>query len=1146
MTNPSQMNIRMQAEELQEIRAAAAAEDETLTAWMVGAARLRLAVGDAITGWLTDIGRFGRMNVRMPPQQIDAAVRDRLQSELGEHGRDAVLFLDSAYALLQAAPVVPRIGQAVAVCVRGAADAILAAAGNGSGGTWNNLSRSVVKAHDAFDAQWNTDPSSTEPQRQELARCVGALKAHHGTGSDASVRMGTVMRRVTGHDPANDRDSAGAAFVSMRDRASKALHARGEVDCASLWDECVHSLRRLFTPPEKRIAELDRLAGVETPGPEEVAEVVAQAETPEHWRVFLNTVQSFCWLESLTPGGHLDPPDVRAIWPAREAVSRFAENVPDAVAGWLLEMYSTHRSSPERVGHLVRAAAQAGGPSLGVVRMAVADHPTDYDIVRAACGADYEGDAASDVLHAVADVLLNDGMWPPGYLSDMLLEQLVERADASNAVERCSLLLHKLAKLDQGDSFLERLGWLRREPVYQPDRGMYDEHAEALVRSLLDLVGRCWEWLTTETLLVELDRLDPRLRCRLRAWVLANAPAVDPALLVDEITDAINAIPERQQTIDDLALVDRAVAEADIPAAKSAWAAAFAAAPSAEEVGRAMNDDNLPPEWLHQVEWLMVLPDDTAPGWATAAAILAARYGVSRESQQEPHVWVGSSQSSPYSTDELGAMTAEDAAAKVAAWRPSPADWPNSARDLARTLKDTVQAAPRKWLANPVATVTRLHHPLYIDFYLQAAEALAPEHDLPVGALLDAVVFARTRPWPAMPLSSAASASTTYSGSAPIEHSTDTERAWDNVDRAGVELIRALVVADADFGDRLPDVWDVLAAAAGDCSQACSSAGPDRDDPYAKAINRTCTRALDVVVLLAAKLHQATGTMPAEAIKMFDAGLRLDGPHGAEHRAILGTRLGFLRHAAPEWAEASRDLMFGATAPQGLAQSMVDTSLKWGRADPWVLEHMAPMVRDAVERRVDRAMDHLLIGMLNGIAGWSISETIAFLQTAKPVSGDDSEPLLSQAGRCLAHLLNDKDAAPEHLDVAEEFWRAALATQDAASLRGFWRFAFVDGMNEAVWEELTLATLRLSGGRLVAVMDAIAVRVVAQRAAAPPLTAARTEILDLLVRHQDRMCSHEAGMIAVKALSSSVQLEANTQHQRLQHALTERGFTRGI
>ena len=1143
MTNPAQMNIRLRAEELQEIREAAAAQGETLTAWVGEAARMRLAVGDTMAGLLTDIGRFGRVHAGMPPQQIDDAVRDRLQSELGEHGSDAVLFLESAFALLQAGLAVPRIGQAIAVCVRGAADAILASGGNGSGGAWKNVSRAVVEAHESFAAQWNTNPSNTARQRQELASCVEALKAYHSTGSGASLRMGAVMRRVTGHDPTHYQDPAVAAFVAMRDHASRAVHARGEVNCTALWDECVSSLRKLFTPPEIRIAELDRLAGVESPGPEEVAEVVARAATPEHWRAFLNAVKSFCWIESLAPGGYLDPPDGRAMWPARETVSRFAADVPDAVASWLLDMYRTPRSSPGRVGHLVRAAINAGGPSLEVVRMAVEDHPTDHDIVRAVCWAEYQDDAGSDVLHAVADVLLNEDVWPAGHLADRLLDQLVEGADASNAVERCSLLLHKLAKLGQDDSFLERLEWLRRKSIHQPNRGRYDERAEALVRSLLDLIGRCWEWLTTETLLAELNRLDPRLEWRLRAWVLANAPDVDPALPVDEITDAIEAAPERRQTIDDLALVDRAVAKADISAAKAAWAAAFAAAPSVEEVGLAMRGDNVPMEWLCRVEWLVVLPDGTAPDWAKAAAILSSRYGLSRETLQEPHVTVGTSPASPYTADEIGAMPVKDAAAKIAAWRPGPNDWPDRARDMARTMKGAVLADPRTWLADPVATVTRLHHPLYIDFYLQAAEALVPENDLPVGALLDAVMFARTRPWPAPPLSSAVPGSPAYGGDAPTGDSIETTRAWNDVDRAGVELIKALVVADTDFGDRLSDVWDVLAAATEDCSQACNSAGPDRDDPYAKALNQTCTRALDVVVLLAGNLYQATGTMPAEAITMFDTGLRLDAPHGAEHRAILGTRLGFLRHAAPEWAEASRDLMFGAAAPQGLAQSIVDTSLKWGRADPWVLENMAHMVRDAVQRRVDRAMDHLLIGMLNGFAGWSVSETIAFLRAAKPASSDDSEPLLSEGGRCLAHLLDDKDAAPEHLDVAEEFWRAALATQDAESLREFWRFAFVEGMDEAVWEELMLATLCLSDGRLVAVMDAVDVRVVAERAAASPLTAARTEILDLLVRHQDRMCSYEAGTIAVKALSDSAQLETTTQQQRLQHALAERGFS---
>ena len=249
--------------------------------------------------------------------------------------------------------------------------------------------------------------------------------------------------------------------------------------------------------------------------------------------------------------------------------------------------------------------------------------------------------------------------------------------------------------------------------------------------------------------------------------------------------------------------------------------------------------------------------------------------------------------------------------------------------------------------------------------------------------------------------------------------------------------------------------------------------------------------------------------------------------------------MGFLRCSAPEWIRANHDLMFGKDAPPGMAETMVDMSLKWGRVDRWMLENLAPMVRDAVTRRVERSMDHLTVGMLRSVAGWSVAENAEFFKRAQPESGSDGEaPLLAEAARTLAAILDDDDA--EHLKIALDFWRTVLADQDEAALRGFGWLADVGTIDETLWQELTLKTLEACGGRIEQSPQ------VASRAAAQPLSPEGVAILDLLVRCLVKEGEHwehtEVCEIAADALSTCAALPPSPQLQRLRHALSERDF----
>ena len=107
---------------------------------------------------------------------------------------------------------------------------------------------------------------------------------------------------------------------------------------------------------------------------------------------------------------------------------------------------------------------------------------------------------------------------------------------------------------------------------------------------------------------------------------------------------------------------------------------------------------------------------------------------------------------------------------------------------------------------------------------------------------------------------------------------------------------------------------------------------PYRGEEPSPQAKRRRTRALGAALSFVANEFRATGSVRLEAITLLESSLRLTGRDGAEHRAILATRIGFLRHVLPDWVEAKRELIFGGEAPEGLGQLMMVLSELRARA----------------------------------------------------------------------------------------------------------------------------------------------------------------------------------------------------------------------
>ena len=288
---------------------------------------------------------------------------------------------------------------------------------------------------------------------------------------------------------------------------------------------------------------------------------------------------------------------------------------------------------------------------------------------------------------------------------------------------------------------------------------------------------------------------------------------------------------------------------------------------------------------------------------------------------------------------------------------------------------------------------------------------------------------------------------------------------------------------------------------------------------------------------------RSTNHVRAEALSLLSEALRLGGDDGLFHRTILAAHLGLLRNIAPEWIERTKNLLLGAEAPHGLGQKTLEQALKLDRPNKWLLEQFRCGVMDAVRRRVVRAIDHYLCAVLSDWNGYSLADAAEFL-------GSQPELLLVASER-LGYLLDDDYAKEFHIERALRFWKMmADRGGRVGGLTGFGGFARVAFLDDKQWSELTLKTLRRTGGRIDEA------QLVAERAGGLAPDETVLEIMDNLVRRSgsgssdgksDRIYYHtkwaqeKVERAARELLDRSSELKDSDHYQRLLTALRERG-----
>ena len=1073
----------------------------------------------------------------MDPQPPDADLLEGLRVEFGDDGRRAGEFLRTGYELLHlSGEAFPRVGAAVAYCLREAMTSVLESVAVQRPATRAEILRSILEARTSYERAASLPGEDAEGALAELLARIRELDDIPAQQRFHQQRLTAIVLDHTGAEPLSSGTRPVLAYPGLLDRLNGALHgSRSGVDAVGLWSECIGLMRQLFIAPDIRNAELERLARIESPTPEDRDAACRLLVTPQHVRFFLRKATDPGWLDVLASTGVLDPPDSGTAWPVFPGLVGLAEDHHAEVTAWLEQMYATHGAKPMSACDIAYAALEIGGPALSLVLRAVRDHPRHGDIVMFGDMAVEKLDAADELVESFADILLNgDSFSAMGYAKP-LMGQLSGGVSEGNACGRVRLLCHKMRSVTEDSWRLHNLSWDSSGSVTDHDEFVGEDRFAALLRCLVDALEKAWTWVPLGELLDLLEDLPAAILQRLRTWALGHAPNVDPALLVVEVEQAVSS---RKPTGDDLALIDRAVNECEASVYTACWRDALGSAPTVEEAGRARADDTVPSEWHRVLRWVSLLPDEVTDEWAEPCEIITAPYGLpGRESLEHRTRVRGGFERSPFSPEQLQSMDPHSVADMISQWRPGPDDWLVTAHALARTLGSVVKDDPSRWLASPVRIVTRLHHPTYIREYLRAVADVASDHELPIEQLLDAIRLIRTNPW----------------SPTAIGDRGDYDPDWSSAQLSAIDLIGAIVRSGSPLGNSSDDVWAILEAETMSCSTASQAdtgnredlhgdlqVDPDgtfrlqrdtsnEEDPYQRAINRPRTRALEVVMSLIANEHRDTGAVRPEAVRLLDASLRLTGRDGAEHRAVIGSRIGFLRHVLEDWTEDNRELLFGNQAPNGLGQLTADQAIKWSsHPNEWLLENFRSRVRSAVERQVDNALKQLLVAMLWEIPGYSVETNANFLL--------GSPKLASRSGEALGRLLQNAEPEQRYLEIVAEFWRAMLQQAPAGAMLGFGWLSMVDAMDFDLWADLTLETLRSNGGRIDWSHG------VAERVAASPPSRTGLAIMDTMVRAQnDPWGSRRVIDEARKILASSQALATTDEYRRLHNTLLERG-----
>ena len=563
----------------------------------------------------------------MPLNPVDKRLLEHLHVEYGELIVD---YLQTAQVLLGSGLEPPRLGGTVMYCLREALKAILDSS-DLRGGEWRKVSREAIRSFDRYVEVRDLPGEDDLRAFDELSERMRDIASFHQKANLAHQQLDEVFVYRTGSGPL---PFAHTRFRALWDRVNSGLHRDVSIESSrEAWSETLAVLRLLFMPSEVRRPEIERLAQLSDPSPDDLKELTDLLATPNDHQAFFLRVNSPTWLPLLYESGHLSPPEDGGMWPAAAAFERLSKDYPQDVENWFERLYADSGQNPIVAAVMTRASSRVGKPALSVALQALKDHPKQTNLVIFGAIAVERHVSAEDRLVAeFADAMLNTDHEAAWAHFEPRLRHLAAGTNGANAASRIELLCNKLRTVERFDldRFRQDAGGFIAEVAHDPP---YPSRGSVLLAGLIEVVRAAQEFLTAAEILDALQRL-PSSLARVRSWVLATSPDAQCDLQVAEVERAISS---RFPTGDDMRLIDQILQECHPSSYTSLWREALGSAPAIDQVGSALAALDIPRDWLRNRNWVSLLPQEVTGEWQSTCAILDSPYGpITRDDFEHP------------------------------------------------------------------------------------------------------------------------------------------------------------------------------------------------------------------------------------------------------------------------------------------------------------------------------------------------------------------------------------------------------------------------------------------------------------------------------------------------------------------------------
>jgi hypothetical protein len=991
-------------------------------------------------------------------------------------------------------------GEIIAYLIREAHDALLDIGG---------VKRSMLKVRaEKVITTWKL-PRDEGGAAENLEAAVGNLEL--ALTNPNEERLENAIRSTARRKPQRGDADLIQQFLGNLEDANKGLH-RGidRTQAAELYERTVSVIDRLFGPISDRFDEIDLLLAISDPTEAEVSRLAKLVGDDRHLNYFFEKVEGSAWMRVLAEEHILLPP-IEGGWPAGSYIFRLVDNDPDVVQEWLVAR-GQEELSPQQAGFLLRIASRLDGVAYLIADLSKGnlDSPeVEFQVEHYLSGLSdqglHEAGLQRLVIESLKELLSGDRGGVDLHLAARVLEVALKALSLGDQKRWLQALVYRLRDLAATEEDL-RLRAMRPFPELSVDprsRSGLELIAAAVCDGAEEATAA---GLPPSDVVAVLEVLEEPLRARLVANYFRGRGSAHAAeaqkFLLAQIGSNLLPSPEELLLLREIfELADR-----DFGALVRE---ALGAAPQPEEIDQVPVEDRLPDRLYRPHRWLAAVPEAERGDWQEADRRLTERFGAAPADgvifRVGPAHFSGAT--SPISREDLALLGPEDAARRIAAWEPPPESsfLDPSAEGLADALTELIVENSAIWLAaNPEQIVATLRAPSYVSAYLDGIEKVVDQVDQGQADLLVKAI---------------ADIQSTAESAAGEDR--DNAGDWVYSAHRGNRLIRALEERGLLEHATHERAWDVTVAAV---RFRWLGSGTD-GDPLTRAINRPWSSALETAILLA----DHDGAVDPRLLALFDEVLALEGDNAELGRAIIATRLPWIRLVAPEWFADNEEALIGGQAPDHLGDLTFATYLEWGRPEKTIMTEQRERLIDSLKgSKAEFALRHILHGLAWDVEGFGPAD-VADLLTSSP-------ELFSEAARTLGIELRELDGPSPELDRAADVWREALARELPAEAYGGWGwFAINEHLGDSTWLDLTLQTAARVGVNLAEPEE------IAERAERLMPDSRVLRLVSLLLDADPKAWELEQiGAVGLRLLRSGV--GDREERNELRERLLERGF----